>query len=159
MKIAFLEEANISVARLIFQIQPLLHCRVVLAAVLGVLFSSCSLFFPSVTPENIQTLRTICSELPVPNFFNKIRERSLEKPELVIYSAEYSSSESPGQVEAAFESSLKPKGWSLTVTQEIGQRNLDFKRGEYSIHIEYLTPSLTSARKYLVDCGYNVPGK
>jgi len=134
----------------------LCFCTVAAATAFGIV--GCSMMFPSVTPENIQTLRKICSDLPVPSSFTKIRERSLEKPELVIYSAEYTSEESPRTIEAAFKAPLLSDGWQESDGLDLGERTVDFEKGKYSIHIEYLYPPSPWNQKYLVDCGFNLPG-
>jgi hypothetical protein len=109
-----------------------------------------------VDPEDVRKLRSVCNELVVPASFLKIREHNLEKPEVVIYSAEYLSSENLDEVEHFFRESLEPKGWSYRQRLNGSTKLFDFRQTNLSIVIEFEQFSIMKERHYSISCGLDV---
>lgn len=130
------------------------YIYLVLMFALGV--SSCSVLFPRISPEELETLRHTCSELATPSSFTKIRESKNEKFDSAIYWAEYSSKDGPDEVRQFFEESLIPKGWEYSFRAESGTNYLYFRKGKYSINVEFQRFSFTENRTYLVDCSWGI---
>lgn len=118
--------------------------------------SSCSVLFPRISPEELETLRHACSELATPSSFTKIRESKNERRERAIYSAQYYSKDGIDEVRQFFEESLIPKGWEYSFRVESSTNYLDFRKGKYSITVEFERFSFTRNKTYLVDCAWGI---
>lgn len=117
--------------------------------------SSCSVSFPTIPPAELDETRQLCNGIEAPASFTKIRDRQLERPELAIYTTEYSSEDSPEEVLEFFRSILVPRGWQLQVKRKGGTNYLEFERGRNRIVVEYETLAIGD-RKYLLSCGWGI---
>lgn len=138
--------------------RPYFRLATPLVLVIGVfgVGASCSEFFHQVDPSDVKKLREACSKLEVPSSFVKTRERSLEKPEVVIYSAEYDSGEDIAEIENFFREHLVLQGWAYVSRKNGSTRFFDFRRGDLSIVVEFEDFQIRSPKHFIITCGLDV---
>jgi hypothetical protein len=110
-----------------------------------------------ISHEELTTLRRLCNEMPTPPSFTKIRERTLEKRGVFIYSAEYSSREDPQSVRMFYETQSYFQEWERRARASAGTVYLDFLKGPYKIVLEFQTFSFTDERVFLLSCSWHQP--
>lgn len=117
---------------------------------------ACDKVFQKISPEELKTLKATCDNLPQPDFFLKVREDSVEKTDGATYGKNYRSKENPEQVKQFYSNALIPQGWRYKVYTDASTTDLDFRKGKYSIVINYQEVSFTSDRLYMVSCSWGV---
>jgi hypothetical protein len=113
---------------------------------------SCKNLFPQITTEEANEVKNICSDLKPPPFFAKTHQTDVVKSRGASRSANYSSLAPPEQIEEYYVNLLTSSGWSYYKEGRGATTFLRFKKGKYSINIEYLEFSITSKKNYSVSC-------
>jgi hypothetical protein len=130
---------------------------VIVSAVLA-FTASCPLIPPTteITDEELSTLKKICAEVPTPQFFTKVRSHAIEKPNVVVYSTQYTSKEDHENVRKYFESEGFFQGWAQRTSSSAGTVYVDFRKGSYKVTLEYQILSLTDERVFFVSCSWGL---
>lgn len=121
-----------------------------LICLITILFTlSCKISFPQISNEEAQGVKDICSNIKPPDSFIKTKEVDTIKSHAATRSIQYSSPDSPEEVETYFVNLLKQSAWNY---QKDGLETLRFKKGKYSISIEVPRLHFTSEKVYFVEC-------
>lgn len=125
-------------------------------ALLVVLFMySCKTFesqFQLISDEDIETTKSNCSNLLIPDSFVKVRDSELAKSGQAVFTTQYTSSVDPKTVDEHFYNQIVPHGWEYTSRKEGGDTFLYFDKGKFSIIIHYGIIGFSSNRLYGVSC-------
>lgn len=111
---------------------------------------------PSVSDEEVEEARSICSSISVPESFAKADDYNIVKSGLALFGTAYSSSEDPRNVEDFFTNTLSQKGWTYKKESDFSPVQLVFQKGKFSVVIVYEALSFTSEHKYSVSCSIGI---
>jgi hypothetical protein len=111
------------------------------------------------TQQKLQKLQQLAAETPKFPDFEQVNYSDISKSEETVVAYFYRSSASYDEVKSFYTNALLSRGWSSVKeeplakwSKEDGSRRLGFKKGKYTIHLEY-DPALGSHWKFAVDYG------
>lgn len=111
---------------------------------------------PSISDEEVEETRSICSSISVPKSFVKLNDYNIVKSGLALFGTVYSSSEDTRNVEDFFTQTLSQKGWTYNKESDSSPVQLVFQKGKFSVVIANGALSLTSEHKYSVSCSVGI---
>jgi len=142
--------------KLKFKMLSGIHTTIILACMGLVFIQGCNAVFQQMSPQDLHTLEDTCSNLPRPDFFTKVKEYSIVKPEAATFSVNYRSSTLPAEVREFYSNVLIPQGWKYAFYSDGGTNQIDFRKGKYSVVIQYQDFSLTDDKLYMVSCSWGI---
>lgn len=128
---------------------------IVLAA-LVIYYTSCSQF-EEISDSEVVATKKYCDDLVIPESFHYIRERSILKDNLVVYTTEYDSSDDPKRIAEHFSAFLTKDGWEYSPYSAGSTKYLVFINGKYKIVIEYEHSKAGTSNLYGVSCSWGLP--
>jgi len=119
-------------------------------------FSSCSQF-EEISDSEVLATKKYCDDLVTPESFHYIRERSILKDNLVVYTTEYDSSDDPKRIAEHFSAFLTKNGWEYSPYSAGSTKYLVFVNGKYKIVIEYEDSEAGTSKRYGLSCSWGLP--
>jgi hypothetical protein len=106
----------------------------------------------TVSPEETEQTRSICSNIPIPASFVKISDRNIQKANAVTFTTEYASDASVEAIAAHFDKYFDSPEWKASPWQRPGTTYLEFRQGRFTVAIEMDRFTTGSNRHFGVSC-------